>query len=267
MKTLPRILPRSSLVDGAPLTVRSSPPSRGGDVTPTAVTAGGVGGASSGVGGAKVIAMAALPQRHQGAPLPLVILPQGYQAPSTPQAPPPPQATPTSVLHKAKRPLEATAVGGASPLKRKRGRPRKTRKDEEVPPPAVQATPTQPPIITSLSGGVIQKASSSSVPAPSSGSAPLLLLSGLPPLPPDGGAESRGRPLLLGWVGGGGSGARTPMVEVIQKAPPTQQVEQQVEMTLVELPAPPPQTTASGEGEGEGGASGSTSSSSNRGLH
>uniref|UniRef100_A0A3Q3X4J0 RFX-type winged-helix domain-containing protein n=1 Tax=Mola mola TaxID=94237 RepID=A0A3Q3X4J0_MOLML len=265
IKQLPRILPRSSLLDKAQLTVRSSPPSLAPKDT------SGVGGAS-GPGG-PVIAMATLSQQ-QGGPVPVMILPQGclsYEREKVvvpPQPPPPPQqhttATPTSVVQKArgsasKRPLEVMPAGGAvggsvgsaaiaPPVKRKRGRPRKLR-PEDAPPPSPPAPPSQPPIITSLTGGVIQKASSSS----SSSSQPVLELviqdqSGLvlSPLPPvseqahrlmehrgvvvqcqPGGAVEADRhsrpPLLLlhsppnpSWEVAAG---RTPMVEVIQKAP------------------------------------------------
>lgn len=265
IKQLPRILPRSSLLDKAQLTVCSSPPSLAPKDT------SGVGGAS-GPGG-PVIAMATLSQQ-QGGPVPVMILPQGclsYEREKVvvpPQPPPPPQqhttATPTSVVQKArgsasKRPLEVMPAGGAvggsvgsaaiaPPVKRKRGRPRKLR-PEDAPPPSPPAPPSQPPIITSLTGGVIQKASSSS----SSSSQPVLELviqdqSGLvlSPLPPvseqahrlmehrgvvvqcqPGGAVEADRhsrpPLLLlhsppnpSWEVAAG---RTPMVEVIQKAP------------------------------------------------
>ncbi|XP_029976381.1 DNA-binding protein RFX5 isoform X2 [Salarias fasciatus] len=275
MKQLPRILPRSSLPDKT-LSVRSSPPS----LAPK--DASGVGGASgpggpaaaaaASGGGVKVIAMATLPQQ-QGGPVPVMILPQSCLSYDRDKvAPPPPAspsqqpgpATPTSVVQKAKggakRPAEAGPSGGAPPVKRKRGRPRKPRPEDSLPAPphpAVPAPPPPPPIITSLSGGVIQKASSSSS---SSSSQPLLELviqeppgglvfSPLPAVSEPGrrllehrgggggggvvvqcqpGApaepERHGRPLLL-FQSPGSSGwelaaaGRTPMVEVIQKAP------------------------------------------------
>ncbi|XP_074542693.1 uncharacterized protein rfx5 isoform X2 [Halichoeres trimaculatus] len=288
MKQLPRILPRSSIPDKTQLSVRSSPPS----LAPK--DASGVGGASgpggpaaaaaASGGGVKVIAMATLPQQ-QGAPVPVMILPQGclYEREKvTPPQPPPSQqqhgpAAPTSVVQKArasanKRPLEVTpgsglSVGSASapPVKRKRGRPRKPRPEDALPaphpppptpPPAVlppqppppPPPPSHPPIITSLTGGVIQKASSST----SSSQQvlelviqdPPLVLSHLPAVSdpahhrlvehrgvvvqcqPSGVGEPdhHSRPLLLfqspanpNWELA--ASGRTPMVEVIQKAP------------------------------------------------
>lgn len=379
MKQLPRILPRSSLPDKAQLAVRSSPPS----LAPK--DASGVGGASgpggpaaaaaASGGGVKVIAMATLPQRR-GAPVPVMILPQGClsydreKVPPPQQAPPPQHApsAPTSVVQKArggtsKRPLEVVTVGGAlgvatasaSPVKRKRGRPRKPRKEDALPPPPVPppaapagpAPPSQPSIITSLTGGVIQKASSSSSSSSSSASSssssqpvlelviqeqPGLILSGLPAVSDPaqrlveqplgrgvvvqcqagagGEADHHSRPLLLlqtppnpSWELSAAAG-RTPMVEVIQKAPrpsnnsgappptahfqpplplPTVHEDQaQVEITLtpVDLPITPPllpasssspatallpsSTAAGGSEEEEGGSSGT---SSNRGGH
>ncbi|XP_029369468.1 DNA-binding protein RFX5 [Echeneis naucrates] len=199
MKQLPRILPRSSIPDKTQLSVRSSPPS----LAPK--DASGVGGASgpggpaaaaaASGGGVKVIAMATLPQQ-QGAPVPVMILPQGclsYEREVAPLPPPPPPqqqhtpAAPTSVVQKVrgnanKRPLEAVTSGNtaggsggsatnAPPLKRKRGRPRKPRPEDAPPPPVAAALPPPPPppvpsshpsIITPLTGGVIHKASSSS---------------------------------------------------------------------------------------------------------
>ncbi|CAL8365877.1 unnamed protein product [Arctogadus glacialis] len=225
MKHLPRILPRSSAPDKAPLAVHASPPSL----------------APKDASGVKVIAMATLPQQQGGA-MPLVILPPGclsYGERDRPPAhnprPPPHHsapATPTSVLQRArggaKRPLEAGPVLGgganATPVKRKRGRPRKARPDD--PPPAPPPAPPPPPltqhasIITSLSGGVIQKAGSSSQqvvelviqerPPPRRG---VLVHAGLEPPP---------NPLLL--LQGPAPGAppvagRTAMVEVIKRAP------------------------------------------------
>ncbi|KAM9340400.1 uncharacterized protein rfx5 [Symphorus nematophorus] len=151
------------------------------------------------------------------------------------------------------------SAANAPPVKRKRGRPRKPRPEDALPPPPPAAPPPQPsppappahpPIITSLSGGVIQKASSSSS---SSSSQPVLelviqdqpglVLSPLPAVsdPAQRLMEHRGvvvqcqpggpvepdrhsRPLLLfqspgtpGWELA--PSGRTPMVEVIQKAP------------------------------------------------
>uniref|UniRef100_H3CIJ3 Regulatory factor X, 5 n=1 Tax=Tetraodon nigroviridis TaxID=99883 RepID=H3CIJ3_TETNG len=184
IKQWPRILPRSSLPDKAPLAVRSSPPSL---APKDAAGASGPGGApatpgASG-GGVKVIAMATLPQQ-QGGPVPLMILPQGCLYEREKVAPPPqqqPPAAPTSVVQKArggpgKRPLEMVASGGVAasagpahvtpPVKRKRGRPRKPRPEDTLappPPPApaqphASTPPSQAPIITSITGGVIQKA-------------------------------------------------------------------------------------------------------------
>ncbi|KAF0024078.1 hypothetical protein F2P81_022880 [Scophthalmus maximus] len=164
-------------------------------------------------------------------------------------------AAPTSVVQKArgniKRPLELLTSGGAAgvsagsanapPVKRKRGRPRKPRPEDALPAPPLPpqapppAPPCHPPIITSLTGGVIQKASSSS----SSSSQPVLelVLSQLPAVSEQrgmvvqcqpGGAVERdrhARPLLLLQTSGNPSwelaaaAGRTPMVEVIQKAP------------------------------------------------
>nr|XP_061808818.1 DNA-binding protein RFX5-like [Nerophis lumbriciformis] len=248
MKQLPRILPRSSLPDKTPLSVRSSPPSLVPRDASGAGGASGTGGASAASAGVKVIAMATLPQQ-QGGPLPLVIVPQGCLSYEREKAPPP-----ASVLQKvregpAKRPPEATSAGAPAgpPVKRKRGRPRKPRPEDASPPPAPPPHPPPPPhgqVITSVTGGVIQKAS------PSSSAAqpvlelliqepPSLLLSTLPDAgrpgsdamrrrlgdgsaPPE--PDHRPRPLLLfqsatnaGWELA--AAGRTPMVEVIQKAP------------------------------------------------
>ncbi|XP_041868434.1 DNA-binding protein RFX5 isoform X2 [Melanotaenia boesemani] len=140
-------------------------------------------------------------------------------------------------------------------VKRKRGRPRKPRPEDSLPTspvapqPLPSAPPSQPPIITSLTGGVIQKASSST----SSSSQPVLelviqeqpglVLSQLPAVSdmghrlvdqrgvvvqcqPGGTTEPdhHSRPLLLFQSPGNSSweltpSGRTPMVEVIQKAP------------------------------------------------
>ncbi|KAM4538679.1 uncharacterized protein rfx5 [Odontesthes bonariensis] len=192
-------------------------------------------------------------------------------------------------------------------VKRKRGRPRKPRPEDSLPAPPVAlppqapppAPPSQPPVITSLTGGVIQKASSSL----SSSSQPVLelviqeqsglLLSQLPAMPdtvhqlvehrgvvvqcqPGGTAEPdrQSRPLLLFQSSGNSSlelapSGRTPMVEVIQKAPrpsnnntcpaplpganpqppplllPTLHEERgEVEITLTPGELPPPSTSA-----------------------
>ncbi|XP_040044679.2 DNA-binding protein RFX5 [Gasterosteus aculeatus] len=248
MKQLPRILPRSSVPDKTQLSVRSSPPS----LVPRD---------SSGVNaaGVKVIAMATLPQQP-GGPVPVMILPQGclsYERekvgpPPLPLAPPPQQhasAAPTSVLQKPrgngnKRPLDAVpsgsgAVGAstASPVKRKRGRPRKPRPEEALPPPPPPAAlspkpPLHPPIITSV-GGVIQKASSSQpVLELLIQEQPGLVLGQLPAVSEHRGVvvqckaepDRRDRPLLFlqspaGNPGWELSGRLPPMVEVIQKAP------------------------------------------------
>ncbi|XP_061615807.1 DNA-binding protein RFX5 isoform X2 [Phyllopteryx taeniolatus] len=255
MKQLPRILPRSSLPEKTPLSVRSSPPSLAPKDASGAGAASGTGGpaaAAASGGGVKVIAMATLPQQ-QGGPLPLMIVPQGCLSYEREKVTPP-----ASVLQKVregKRPLEATVgtlSGGMAtpPVKRKRGRPRKPRPDDSLPPPAL---PTQPPphgpIITSVTGGVIQKASSSasqSVLELVIQEPPGLLLSALPTAPdaaqrgqpgsggvvvqcqPGGGGppepERHARPVLL-FQSAGNAGwelapsGRTPMVEVIQKAP------------------------------------------------
>lgn len=147
----------------------------------------------------------------------------------------------------------------APPVKRKRGRPRKPRPEDALPPPppaALSPKPpplapsSHPPIITSLTGGVIQKATSSSS---SSSSQPVLELviqeqPGLVLSPLSAGSDPghrlmehrgvvvqcqpggtvepdrHGRPLLLFQSPGNPSwelaaSGRTPMVEVIQKAP------------------------------------------------
>lgn len=157
-----------------------------------------------------------------------------------------------------KRQVEAVVSGGGvagglspaatgPPVKRKRGRPRKPRPEDSLPAPPVPLS--HPPIITSLSGGVIQKASSSS-----SSSQPLLelviqeppglVLSQLPPVSDPGHRllehrsvvvqcqpstptepDRHGHPLLFFQSPGNSSwelaaaAGRTPMVEVIQKAP------------------------------------------------
>uniref|UniRef100_A0A3B5AI51 Regulatory factor X5 n=1 Tax=Stegastes partitus TaxID=144197 RepID=A0A3B5AI51_9TELE len=149
------------------------------------------------------------------------------------------------------------STASAPPVKRKRGRPRKPRPEDSLPAPAAAlptqpappAPPSHPSIITSLTGGVIQKASSSS----SSTSQPVLelviqdqpglVLSQLPAVSdpahrlvdhrsvvvqcqPGGAAEPdrHSRQLLVFQSPGNHSWelaapGRTPMVEVIQKAP------------------------------------------------
>ncbi|XP_015230551.1 PREDICTED: DNA-binding protein RFX5 [Cyprinodon variegatus] len=284
IKQLPRILPRSSIPDKS-FSVRSSvPPQTATDASavgvqsahggPTAATA------PANSGGVKVITMTTLPQQ-QGRPLPLMILPQGCLSFETDKvAPPPPPplpaqqhtvAAPTSVVQKArgstaKRPLEGemSSIGAAgvsaasslssSPVKRKRGRPRKPRPEDPVPSPSVAAPPppataAPPPIITPLTGGVIQKATSSlasstqtvvelviqeppglvlgQLPAMSDPSHRLVDPRGVVVQCQSSGAtdpDSQVRPVLLFHSPGTPSWelsptGRTPMVEVIQKAP------------------------------------------------
>ncbi|KAM9775901.1 DNA-binding protein RFX5 [Syngnathus typhle] len=245
MKQLPRILPRSFLPDKTPLSVRSSPPSL---APKDAGGASGAGSPAASSGGVKVIAMATLPQQ-QGGPLPLMIVPQGCLSYEREKAP-------ASVLQKAregavKRPHEATegastvALAGP-PVKRKRGRPRKPRPEDALPQPTTPSQPPPPsatphgPVITSVTGGVIQKASSSVSTSQSVlelviREPPGLILSALPAPPtatrlaPLGGSgppepDHHARPLLL-FQSAGNAGwelaasGRTPMVEVIQKAP------------------------------------------------
>ncbi|XP_012734679.2 DNA-binding protein RFX5 [Fundulus heteroclitus] len=278
IKQLPRILPRSSVPDKS-FSVRSSvPPQTTADASAVGVPSahGGPAAAPANSGGVKVITMTTLPQQ-QGRPLPLMILPQGclsFEAEKVAPPPPPPlsaqqhaAAAPTSVVQKArgpgtKRPAEgeASCVGAAggsaasslssSPVKRKRGRPRKTRpEDPPAPPPPPPPPPPAPPIITPLTGGVIQKATSSlSSPAQTVvelviQEPPGLVLGQLPAMSdpshrlvdprgvvvqcqPSGAADpdSQVRPVLLfhspgnpGWELS--PSGRTPMVEVIQKAP------------------------------------------------
>ncbi|KAM7384935.1 hypothetical protein PAMA_012019 [Pampus argenteus] len=156
----------------------------------------------------------------------------------------------------SKRPLEVVASGGLGtlsssatntpPVKRKRGRPRKPRPEDTLPaPPAALSPqpppptpPSHPPIITSLTGGVIQKASSAS-----SALQPMLelviqeqpglVLSQLPAVSEAGHrlvehrgvvvqCQPSGAPLLFQSPGNPSwelAAGRTPMVEVIQKAP------------------------------------------------
>ncbi|XP_058475185.1 DNA-binding protein RFX5 isoform X2 [Solea solea] len=214
----------------------------------------------------------------------------------------------------SKRPLEAVASGSsagvssvsaanAPPVKRKRGRPRKPRPEDVLPPPPPpppppaalppQAPPPAPtthyPIITPVGGGVIQKASSSS----SSQPVLELVLSQLPATAAEhrsvvvqcqpGAAESdrHTRPLLLLQTSANPSwelaAGRTPMVEVIQKAPrpgnntatvapPTAHLppplllhlpklhEEQGEVEITPTPSSTPSTTVPrSEGEQEGG--------------
>ncbi|XP_071357096.1 DNA-binding protein RFX5 [Trachinotus anak] len=170
------------------------------------------------------------------------------------------------------------AAGGSSsnapPVKRKRGRPRKPRPEDALsapplppaaalpPPPPPPAPPSHPSIITSLSGGVIQKASSSSSSQPvlelviqdQSG----LVLSQLPAVSEHRGvvvqcqaggvaeADRHSRPLLLLQSPGTPSwelaaAGRTPMVEVIQKAPrPSNNNSSTAPPPAAHLPPPPP---------------------------
>uniref|UniRef100_A0A3B4FDP0 Regulatory factor X, 5 n=1 Tax=Pundamilia nyererei TaxID=303518 RepID=A0A3B4FDP0_9CICH len=285
IKQLPRILPRSSIPDKT-LTVRSSPPSLApkdasgvGEVSghggPTATTA------TSG-GGVKVIAMATLPQQ-QGGPFPVMILPQSclsYEREKVAPPPPPQQqhapSAPTSVVQKvrggaAKRPLEVVVSSGSAigsstptnttPVKRKRGRPRKPRPEDSLPappttlppPPLPPAPPPPPSIISSVTGGVIQKASSSSA-----SSQPVLeLVIQEPPGMVLGAVEHRGvvvqcppevdrhsKPLLLLQSPGNQSwelaaSGRTQMVEVIQKAPRPSNNNSATTPPTAHLPAPP----------------------------
>lgn len=191
MKKLPTILPRSSIPDK--LSVRSSPPSlapkdgSGSVGGASAAAANTASATSAGSGGAvKVIAMATLPQQ-QGAPVPVMILPQSclsYDRTEKIAAPPtnttsssqqvcPSSASTsssqTSVVQKTKRRLENTppiTLNVPPHVKRKRGRPRKPRPEEtqavSTVPQLPSAIPPQapPPIITSVTGGVIQKATS-----------------------------------------------------------------------------------------------------------
>ncbi|XP_038158095.1 DNA-binding protein RFX5 [Cyprinodon tularosa] len=284
IKQLPRILPRSSIPDKS-FSVRSSvPPQTATDASAVGVQSahGGPAAATAPAnsGGVKVITMTTLPQQ-QGRPLPLMILPQGCLSFETDKvAPPPPPplpaqqhavAAPTSVVQKArgstaKRPLEGemSSIGApgvsaasslsSSPVKRKRGRPRKPRPEDPVPSPSVAAPPppataAPPPIITPLTGGVIQKATSSlasstqtvvelviqeppglvlgQLPAMSDPSHRLVDPRGVVVQCQSSGAadpDSQVRPVLLFHSPGTPSWelsptGRTPMVEVIQKAP------------------------------------------------
>uniref|UniRef100_A0A3Q4HYX2 Regulatory factor X, 5 n=1 Tax=Neolamprologus brichardi TaxID=32507 RepID=A0A3Q4HYX2_NEOBR len=205
---------------------------------------------------------ATLPQQ-QGGPIPVMILPQSCLSYEREKVAPPPQqhapSAPTSVVQKvrggaAKRPLEVVVSSGSAigsstptnttPVKRKRGRPRKPRPEDSLPappttlapPPLPPAPPPPPSIISSVTGGVIQKASSSSA-----SSQPVLelviqeppgmVLGALPAVehrgvvvqcPPE--VDRHSKPLLLlqspgnqGWELA--PSGRTQMVEVIQKAP------------------------------------------------
>ncbi|KAK2920564.1 DNA-binding protein RFX5 [Channa argus] len=286
MKQLPRILPRSSIPDktSSPSSLAPKDPSGvGGASGPGGPAAAAAAAAASG-GGVKVIAMATLPQQ-QGGPVPVMILPQSclsYErdvAPPPPQPPPPaPQqhhapAAPTSVVQKArgngnKRTLEgvgcATSMSGGSgvstpPVKRKRGRPRKPRPEDNLPAPPAALPPQPPPpappphpsIITSVTGGVIQKASSSSA-----SSQPVLeLVLSQPPAvlehrgvvvqcQPGGVVEPdhHTQPLLLlqnpSWELT--PSGRTPMVEVIQKAPRPSNNNNNTAPPPARLHSPPP---------------------------
>ncbi|KAJ0003801.1 hypothetical protein NQD34_008899, partial [Periophthalmus magnuspinnatus] len=253
MKKLPTILPRSSLPDS--LSVRSSPPSLAPkDASGATASANPANSANAPAGGAgvKVIAMAALQPQQQGA-VPLMILPQGclsYErtekmapAPNSsgPACPAPSAAAHTSVVQKVKRRLENTPLttNATTPIKRKRGRPRKPR-PEEVTSPAPLPPQAPPSIITSVTGGVIQKATSTQSVSGSSVvelliQDPGLVFGHLPPdrsmvlgAPPDRSVvlgaplaietEKPPRPVLLlqnpNW-----ELPSSHMVEVIQKAP------------------------------------------------
>ncbi|XP_061597671.1 DNA-binding protein RFX5 [Cololabis saira] len=196
----------------------------------------------------------------------------------------------------------ATSTDNTLPVKRKRGRPRKPRPEDSLPAPVVGLPPPPPPppsfpapIITSVSNSVIQKASSSSsspshpqpvlvlqeqtglvlsqMPAVTDAGRRILDHQGLvvqcqPAVPAE--LERQSRPVLVfqsqgtpGWDTS--LSGRTPMVEVIQKAPrpssnnngtapppaakflpprlplPTLHEEREVEVT----PPPPPTSTCS----------------------
>ncbi|PWA33387.1 hypothetical protein CCH79_00014097, partial [Gambusia affinis] len=196
-------------------------------------------------------------------------------------------AAPTSVVQKArgaaaKRPQEGevSSVGvsaasslSTSPVKRKRGRPRKPRPEDAVPSPSPQPPPPQPPIITPLTGGVIQKATSSLSSAAQTvvelviQEPPGLVLGQLPAMSdpahrlvdprgvvvqcqPANAADpdSQVRPVLLFHSPGNPSWERTPMVEVIQKAPRPNNNSGEVEITLTPVEVhvnPPPASTSS----------------------
>ncbi|KAM4724776.1 uncharacterized protein rfx5 isoform 1-T2 [Anableps anableps] len=150
--------------------------------------------------------------------------------------------------------VPAVSSLSTSPVKRKRGRPRKPRPEDPVPSPSVAVPPQPPPpapsIITPLTGGVIQKATSSLSSTTQTvvelviQEPPGLVLGQLPAMSdpshrlvdPRGGVvvqcqpsgpadpDSQVRPVLLfhspgnpGWELS--PSGRTPMVEVIQKAP------------------------------------------------
>lgn len=302
IKQLPRILPRSFVPDKTHLSVRSSPPSLAPKDASGVGGASGAGGPASAAGGVKVIAMATLPQQQGGA-VPVMILPQGCLSyterekvapPPPPQPPPPPPqhaavsvtpAAPASVVQQArgnvnKRPLEVvtscagtgTASGSAAsgpPVKRKRGRPRKSRPEDGLPaaapPPQAPAPPSHPPVITSLSGGVIQKASSSSsqqVVELVFQDQPGLVLAGQLPAVSDltsrlaveqrgvvvpcqaTEAERHARPVLLLQSSAKTSwelapSGRTAMVEVIQKAPRPSNNTSNNPQAAAHLPPPP----------------------------
>uniref|UniRef100_A0A0S7EMC3 PPUP7888 n=1 Tax=Poeciliopsis prolifica TaxID=188132 RepID=A0A0S7EMC3_9TELE len=200
-------------------------------------------------------------------------------------------AAPTSVVQKvrgtaAKRPQEGevSSVGvsaasslSTSPVKRKRGRPRKPRPEDAALSPSPQPPPPQPPIITPLTGGVIQKATSSlSSPAQTVvelviQEPPGLVLGQLPAMSDPahrlvdprgvvvqcqpGGAvdpDSQVRPVLLFHSPGNPSWERTPMVEVIQKAPrPNNNSGGGGGLGMVPLPPLPPPTLHEEQGEVE----------------
>ncbi|KAM9383877.1 uncharacterized protein rfx5 [Pholidichthys leucotaenia] len=206
----------------------------------------------------------------------------------------------TSVGSIMSEPSGSTA--STPPVKRKRGRPRKHRPEDAVAAPATASQPQPPlpplpppshtPIITPLTGGVIHKAStssSSSHPPPILElviqDQPGLVLGQLPAVEPRGvvvqcqpGTASasaeldrHGRPPLLLFQNPSwelAPSGRTPMVEVIQKAPkpsnntavpppaavlpapplplPTLHEENaEVEITLTPMDLPPPPSTSS----------------------
>ncbi|XP_053303320.1 DNA-binding protein RFX5 [Pleuronectes platessa] len=165
------------------------------------------------------------------------------------------------------------SAANTHPVKRKRGRPRKPRPEDALlpqppsvlpPQPPLHAPPSHPPIITSLTGGVIQKACSSSSSCSSQPvlelviqDQPGLVLSQLPALSeqrdvviqcqPRGGSEPERhcRPLLLLQAPGKPSwelaaSGRTPMVEVIQKAPRPSNNKSSASVPVAHLPPPPP---------------------------
>lgn len=170
------------------------------------------------------------------------------------------------------------STANAPLVKRKRGRPRKPRPEDTPPLPPPLPQPQLPalsphtPIITSVTGSVIQKASSSSSSSSSSQQVlelviqdqpgPGLVLSQLPSVAaaaehrgvmvqccqPGGAleAEHHGRPLLVFQSSGApgwelAASGRTPMVEVIQKAPrPPSNSTGTISVAQLHPPLPPP---------------------------